>query len=275
VERVAIYLLNSLACQVEGGHKQLAGDLGAIQKMLLLIQDRLDRNECDDVMEIAWSTMWNVTDETAENCERFLRGDGMALFLNCLNTFPNKPELLRNMMGLLGNVAEVPVLRPQLMTRDFVHVFYTLLDSTQDNIEVSYNAAGVLAHILSDGIEAWRIDLPTREAVLENMQRNIARWDINSQRNINYRSFEPILRLLTISHTSVCQLWAAWALANLTRVYPHKYCPLLEKEGGLALLILLAPGESIVSQYAALSIDHVRQFKETGTVLVPNLALDG
>ena len=95
---------------------------------------------CDDVMETAWSTMWNVTDETPVNCERFLAGGGMYLFLKvhvnlmyifviillfskeniipisqsnqflprqCKERFPEKADLLRNMMGLLGNVAEV------------------------------------------------------------------------------------------------------------------------------------------------------------------------
>ena len=31
----------------------------------------------------------------------------MDLFLHCKERFPNKNDLLRNMMGLLGNVAEV------------------------------------------------------------------------------------------------------------------------------------------------------------------------
>jgi hypothetical protein len=34
-------------------------------------------------METAWSTMWNVTDETPINCRRFLDGGGMQLFLKC------------------------------------------------------------------------------------------------------------------------------------------------------------------------------------------------
>lgn len=54
------------------------------QTMLNLIEDRLNRNVFDDVMEVAWSTMWNVTDETAVNCERFLDGQGMTYFLKCL-----------------------------------------------------------------------------------------------------------------------------------------------------------------------------------------------
>lgn len=41
------------------------------------------------------------------------------------------------MMGLLGNVAEVEELRPQLMTTEFIAVFSDLLYSTSDGIEVS------------------------------------------------------------------------------------------------------------------------------------------
>ena len=42
------------------------------------------------------------------------------------------------MMGLLGNVAEVPELRSQLMTTNFVAEFKMLLESTSDGIEVRY-----------------------------------------------------------------------------------------------------------------------------------------
>lgn len=52
--------------------------------MLNLINDRLQRKVFDDVMEVAWSTMWNVTDETPLNCSRFLDGAGMEYFLGCL-----------------------------------------------------------------------------------------------------------------------------------------------------------------------------------------------
>lgn len=58
--------------------------LQSFQTMLTLIYDRLTRQVFDDVMEVAWSTMWNVTDETAINCERFLDGRGMEYFLECL-----------------------------------------------------------------------------------------------------------------------------------------------------------------------------------------------
>ena len=84
--------------------------------------------------------------------------------------------------------------------------------------QVSYNAAGVLAHMASDGAEAWTIAEPSRGEVLSRMVEAIEKWTIDTSRNINYRSFEPILRLIRVEHTPQCQHWAVWALANLTRV---------------------------------------------------------
>ena len=83
---------------------------------------------------------------------------------------------------------------------------------------MSYNAAGVLAHMASDGPEAWTIEEPSRADVLQRMMVAIERWNLTAERNINYRSFEPILRLIKVSHTPQCQHWAVWALANLTSV---------------------------------------------------------
>ncbi|XP_023341040.1 protein zer-1 homolog [Eurytemora carolleeae] len=233
---ILFIILFIILIQVEGEQKKLVGGLGAIEKMLQIIKDKLSAGLCDDVMETAWSTMWNVTDETPFNCKRFLDGDGMNLFLKCKERFPDKQDLLRNMMGLLGNVAEVPHLRKYLMTSEFVEEFSFLMDSSSDGIEVSYNAAGVLAHMASDGPDAWTIQEPERDFVLARMVRAINRWQIDSARNINYRSFEPIIRLLPIFHTPECQLWAVWAIANLTKVSPEKYCGLVVSEGGLQVI---------------------------------------
>lgn len=52
--------------------------------MLGIINDRLTQRFHDDVLEIAWSAMWNVTDETPINCQRFLDEHGMKYFQRCL-----------------------------------------------------------------------------------------------------------------------------------------------------------------------------------------------
>lgn len=64
---------------------------------------------------------------------------GISQIVYCfLQAFPHKEELLRNMMGLLGNVAEVKALRRCLMTTQFVTVFADLLDTSSEGIEVLY-----------------------------------------------------------------------------------------------------------------------------------------
>lgn len=236
VQRIGIYLLNTLACQVDGREKRLLGRLGCVKTMLKLVKSRVETGTFDDVLEVAWSTMWNMTDETPINCERFLSENGMGLFLICIRQYPFKEDLLRNMMGLVGNVAEVKELRSHLMYPPCVSVFTNLMHSYTDDIEVSYNAAGTLAHMASDGVKAWTVDKPSRDQVLEYMVEAIDRWNISAQRNINYRSFVPLLRLVDVYHTPQCQHWAVWALANLTHVYSSKYCALVVEEGGIEKL---------------------------------------
>uniref|UniRef100_A0A667WZV3 Protein zer-1 homolog n=1 Tax=Myripristis murdjan TaxID=586833 RepID=A0A667WZV3_9TELE len=236
IQRIAVHLCNALVCQVDNHHKEAVGRMGFVKTMLNLIQKKLQDRMCDQVMEFSWSALWNITDETPDNCQMFLNCRGMSLFLECLEEFPDKQELHRNMLGLLGNVAEVKALRPQLLTPQFITVFSNLLDSKADGIEVSYNACGVLSHIMFDGPEVWSMEEPRRDMVMDKMWDAIQSWDVSSRRNINYRSFEPILRLLPQGISPVSQHWATWALFNLVSVYPSKYCPLLIKEGGITLL---------------------------------------
>ncbi|XP_053206077.1 protein zer-1 homolog isoform X2 [Panonychus citri] len=271
IQRLGIYLLNSLACHVDGEQKTLVGDLGAIDKLITLIESRLNRGVCDEVMEIAWSTMWNVTDENPINCQRFLDNHGMDLFVNCMSTFPEPPELLRNMMGLLGNVAECEDLRPRLMRSEYIQRFSELLMSESDGIEVSYNAAGILSQLVSDGPDVWHAylrEVVERDVVLSRMVTAIGRWTINSKRNINYRSFEPILRLLKAKNPVYeAQYWAVWALANLTRVYCNKYCQLLIDDGGIEILQNLLNDTNLpthVRQLVVLTLYQVDKWKISG-----------
>ncbi|MEJ1271740.1 zyg-11 related cell cycle regulator [Cricetulus griseus] len=230
IQRIAVHLCNALVCQVDNDHKEAVGKMGFVVTMLKLIQKKL-------------------LDKTE---------------------FPEKQELHRNMLGLLGNVAEVKELRPQLMTSQFISVFSNLLESKADGIEVSYNACGVLSHIMFDGPEAWGVCEPQRAEVEERMWAAIQSWDINSRRNINYRfemgrSFEPILRLLPQGISPVSQHWATWALYNLVSVYPDKYCPLLIKEGGLPLLkdlVKMATARQETKEMARKVIDHCSNYRE-------------
>lgn len=55
-----------------------------------------------------------------------------------LQQYSRKEELLKNMMGLLGNVAEVQSLRVHLMQLPYMVVFTNLIRTVRESIEVFY-----------------------------------------------------------------------------------------------------------------------------------------
>jgi hypothetical protein len=222
VLRTAMHLLNIIACSVHGKHKSTVGCL-AIPVAMDLIKTKIKFKEPDDILEVTWSFLWNITDETPENCEIFLdQCEGMSAFMDCIEF--KKTEIIRNMMGLLGNVAEVTRLRDRLCKSSYVTTFRQLLFHTTDGLEIAYNSAGVLVHLMSDGDYVWSLYTDCsaqnpRSNVIEDIETAIDEWDLKSERNINYRSFEPIFKLVNQYHNPICQRWACWALANLTTVY--------------------------------------------------------
>lgn len=248
-------LLNSLACQVSGEQKVYMGELGAIETMMNIINEKIKEQTSDDTLETAWSALWNITDETPVNCLRFLDCDGLEAFKSCMDIFSGSREVLRNIMGLLGNVAECKELRAQFMKEDIINRFYYLLSSNIDEIECSCNAGGILAHIISDGEEFWYQKLPNdrvqRSIILARMRKVIDSWPINSKRNINYRSFSPIVKLIEPGVAPEAQYWAVFALTNLTRVNPSKYCPMLIPNDGLKMLRRLAETPDLTKSFVA------------------------
>lgn len=91
--------------------------------------------------------------------------------------------------------------------------------SQQNDIEIPYNCGGVLANILSDGLEAWTISTDIDQSIInEEMYEEVQTWDLRKQRTINYRSLAPILRLLDDQFPTGCIMWAVWAMTNLTTV---------------------------------------------------------
>ncbi|XP_003376355.1 Zyg eleven-related protein 1 [Trichinella spiralis] len=218
-QRIVVHVLNTMACHVEGEQKLAVGELHAVEKLLALICTKLQLGICDEVMEVAWSFLWNITDETPANCERFLAVNGMEVFYACSEKFEGKTELARNMMGLLGNVAEVSSLRASLMNANYIAVFLVFL----------FLFLGVLAHLLSDGPEKWSVEGTSQEYVSQEIIKVFSVLIIS-------RSFEPIIRLLRVSDNPAVHLWAVWALANLTTVNGRKYVDFVIREQALDLI---------------------------------------
>ena len=103
-------------------------------------------------------------------------------------------------------------------------------------MNISNAACGVMAYLLSDGEAAWTVAEIKREDVIKTMHDTVLNWNLKEKRNVRYRSFVPMYRLLECSHTSVVQYWAAWEICNMTLKDPARYSPMLHEEEGVPVL---------------------------------------
>ncbi|CAK8673706.1 unnamed protein product [Clavelina lepadiformis] len=263
VNTLAMHLCNTMVCSLQYDLKRDVRRLDFVPTIVDVIKKRLNDKLCDEVMEVAWSTLWNVTDETPQNSTEFIDLGGLELLEKCFQEFETKPELHKNIMGLVGNIAEVKELRPRLMQSILIERFRKLLTGDSPGIEVKYNSCGTLAHIISDGPEAWTIEEPRRDDVRENMYDVIESWDLCSQRNINYRSFLPILRLAECD-VPECIHWAVWALCNLSGI-DARYIRLLLEENGVNVLtaVLEKNIRPKTKELAAATLQKIEEYRST------------
>ncbi|CAF0977812.1 unnamed protein product [Adineta ricciae] len=265
----ALSVLNHVACSVDGQEKLYIGRVGVIETAVGIIRRYWTKKSNCETVEVAWTLLWNITDETAENCRRFIEdNNGLQAYYDCLELWSDKRDLVRNMLGLLGNVAEVKELRHYLITPMHMEKFRMLLTrSIQNDIEIPYNCGGILANILSDGPEAWAIGSKIEQYVVnQDMYDAVQTWDLRRQRTINYRSLAPILRLLNENYPSGCVMWAVWAMTNLTTVLPEKYCTLVRNENGEPLLTQILYSDKLsdaIKNLAQAALTNIQRFYDT------------
>lgn len=91
----------------------------------------------------------------------------------------------------------------------------SLLDS--EHIDVSYFAAGIAAHLLSDSPESWSNSLlrPKRIRLSEQLARAVTNWKTPQSEMVAYRSFHPFFPLLECEEDYAVQLWAVWAIHHV------------------------------------------------------------
>ena len=97
----------------------------------------------------------------------------------------------------------------------FITMLSQLLDSK--HIDVSYFAAGIAAHLLSDGPQLWvKVPLlPTRLQLSDQLAQAVTNWQTPQGEMVAYRSFQPFFPLLQCTDAYPVQLWAVWAIHHV------------------------------------------------------------
>lgn len=230
---VAANLCNILVASVELDVKTFVRKHRYIETMIDLIEGRLYSKTGDEFLDCLWSTLWNVTDETPANSEDLIGKGILELFKRCYRQFPTRNELHRNMAGLLGNIAEVHYLRKHLAQDELINIFCALALVPDSGVEVGYNACGIMSNLLVDDSDILKnVD---RQMLRDKIRQSVLSWNVDVARNINYRTFKPLLALLTCPTEPEAHLWVMWALHNLCQ-RDTKYSDMIRKEGGVEMI---------------------------------------
>ncbi|CAG9861304.1 unnamed protein product [Phyllotreta striolata] len=235
MDRMAVAICSILAAKVSTDE---TSKLGArpeyMRKLLAMVRRRADTNVVDITLKFTLSALWNLTDESAATCKVFLENEGEELFLKALKIFKDNSAIETKILGLLNNIAEVSSLRKSLLIDSLMVELRTLLQS--DNIDVSYFAAGIVAHLASDGPDKWELKNHTRSSMLEALKNAVSNWKVPESEMVAYRSFKPFFPLLKTDMDYQVQLWAVWAIHHVCTKNPKRYCRMLRDESGHNLL---------------------------------------
>lgn len=127
--------------------------------------------------------------------------------------YRNDSAIETKVLGLLNNIAEVETLRYSLMLNALIEELYFLLKS--EHIDVSYFAAGIVAHLASDGPQNWIVCSYTRDEMLKELGKAVSQWKVPDSEMVAYRSFKPFFSLLKKDMDYEVQLWAVWAIHHV------------------------------------------------------------
>uniref|UniRef100_A0A671QFB6 Protein zyg-11 homolog n=1 Tax=Sinocyclocheilus anshuiensis TaxID=1608454 RepID=A0A671QFB6_9TELE len=231
MQRMAVAIISILAAKLSTEQTaQLGAELFIVKQLLHIVRQKTCQSIVDATLKFTLSALWNLTDESPTTCRHFIENQGLELFIKVLESFPSESSIQQKVLGLLNNIAEVGELHGELMVQSFLDHIRSLLHSP--GVEVSYFAAGILAHLTSRGEKVWTLDLSLRTTLLEQLHSAILKWPTPECEMVAYRSFNPFFPLLECFQTPGVQLWAAWAMQHVCSKNAGRYCSMLLEEGG-------------------------------------------
>lgn len=101
--------------------------------------------------------------------KKLLKMNGLNLLITLLDIFSDKPDIERDILGILGNIAKNSSLRKNLMNDELLRKLGFLLHSS--NMLVRFQAGGIIAQLSSDESMDWKTKNVSRRVILKNLVR--------------------------------------------------------------------------------------------------------
>uniref|UniRef100_A0A4W5JJY9 Zyg-11 family member, cell cycle regulator n=1 Tax=Hucho hucho TaxID=62062 RepID=A0A4W5JJY9_9TELE len=229
MQRMAVAIISILAAKLSTEQTaQLGAELFIVKQLLHIVHQKATQGVVDATLKFTLSALWNLTDESPTTCRHFIENQGLDLFIKVLEVVHTHTYIRGRVMGHLNinNIAEVGELHVELMVQGFLDHICSLLHSPE--VEVSYFAAGILAHLTSRGEAAWTLSITLRSDLLEQLHSTILKWPTPACEMVAYRHIHIPLsaclqfRTVRLTHTTILNmLLEEGGLHQLEKVQTH------------------------------------------------------
>ncbi|GFQ78435.1 protein zyg-11 homolog B [Trichonephila clavata] len=262
MNRMSVAICSILAARISTVEtSNLGAKTNYMNRLLDIVKTKKEQGDIDIMMKFTLSALWNLTDESPKTCGVFLHLGGLQLFLSVLVKFAGESAVETKVLGLMNNIAEVSHLRVHLMKDNFITALRSLLHSR--HIDVSYFAAGIVAHLTSEGESFWYFwNQNNWSEMVTELGTTVMNWDVPATEMVAYRSFNPFYPLFQCFKAYQVQLWAAWAVHHVCLKNPKRYCKMLVEEGGVEILRSLLKTPELHSAVAHLCNEILQFIKE-------------
>ncbi|XP_065133113.1 protein zyg-11 homolog [Paramisgurnus dabryanus] len=241
LQRMTVAVVSILVSKLSSEEiSELGAEAFIMKQLLSIVQQKASLGVVDSTLKFALSALWNLTDETPTACRHFIECQGVELYMELLESYQTVTSIKQKLLGLLNNVAEVEELRMELLDEELVEHMVVLLSSSTEEVEVSYFAGGVLAHLASVNGPTWSLDAELHSTVLDELHSSVLTWSFPQREMVSYRTFQPFYHLLQVSQYPGVQLWALWAIHLVCSQNAAQYGSKLHAEGGIEMLKVLS-----------------------------------
>ncbi|KAK0393114.1 hypothetical protein QR680_000061 [Steinernema hermaphroditum] len=246
--------------------------IGVLHENLTLVDDRpatQNPEDHDDInvftLKFTLSALWNLTDESPDACEIFVRLRGVEVVFQIIRKYCENANIITKVFGLLNNIAEVKRLRSYLITYDcvqtIVELFNTDMEKMKGQLNISYiypttRKWKMLKWKMSDKCKnnrhsrynkfhddgPWDFE-PSRQECNRLLIDAVAQWPKSINTMVAYRSFQPFIPILTRYDLPGAQMWAVYAIYHVVCVdKQYEYISMLRKQGAFELFSEIAHG---------------------------------
>lgn len=234
ISRLATKLCAILSSKISTSETLDLGSERNIVTLLNIAQEKISGNEADYTLSLTLSALWNLTDEAPSTCLLFVEKGGLQIAAQGLKAFRGGIQdqhiiIMRKILGMLNNIAEVSELRKCLITVDFMNLFRSFLEDQP--IQLSYFSGGILSNVLLNWSEDEDLPLFIKELTLLELEKAVKGWELPSEELVSYRTFNPFVELLESPMPAV-QMWALWGMLHVCSRNAKRYIPLLV-DGGI------------------------------------------